>query len=173
MTTSRIYVESLDEDTKKSRLGTTQGQIYLLAQAVTQQARRLSESHSVTHTEHQADAILFIYALRGTLQLAALAAALAPSDDAARIRGALAEFNTTVPRSKDARDVLAHLDEYVVGFGRRQEPGDPPVLPWFSRREADYVVRLGDIAINVQAAELAAINLRTTVLLLETREDQF
>ncbi|MHB1371608.1 MAG: hypothetical protein ACYCW7_15610 [Pseudomonadaceae bacterium] len=162
----KTYLESLDEDARAKILATTQGQIYLLTEAVSQQARRLRKSHSVTHTEHQADAVLFVYALLGTLQLASLAAEIAKPKDAAQIEAAISAFGSSVPQSRNARDILAHLDEYIAGFGKLQTASDEPLLPWFSRSGEVYVVRVGTFEIDVDSAENAAIGLATVILLL-------
>jgi hypothetical protein len=133
-----------------------------LAEAVSQQARRLCGSSSVTHVEHQADAVLFVHALRDLLRLVTLAHELASGEACAAIGDALDRMAAAVPAAKDARDALAHLDEYIVGFGMKRL--DVPPLPWFSRAGEDYTVLVGTFAINVATAERFAVDAATAVI---------
>lgn len=117
------YLDALPEAKRQEVMATASGQTYLYVQAVLQQAKRLRASNSVTHIEHQADALLFVHALRGLHVVANLARRVAAPSAMPDIEEALAAFETGLPGLLDARDALAHADEYAAGFGRKQRSG--------------------------------------------------
>jgi hypothetical protein len=163
------YLESLSDERRQQVMGTASGQAYLYIEAVLQQARRLRASNQVTHTEHQADALLFVHALRGLHVVADLAKRVAAPSAIPDIEKALGSFEEGLPGLLEARDALAHADEYVAGFGRRQRSGGGEYLPWFSRAGEAYTVRVGPVALEVDHAADLALELATSVLTAEYR----
>ena len=164
----RDHLNTLDDADRDVALHSTKGQIYLIVEAISQQARRLRESNSVVHTSHQADAILLVYALRTLLSLGELAVRLVPAREQDNVQAALDSFASCVSDAINARDALAHIDEYLVGFGKQQQKAPAErFLPWFSRWGTNYTVRVGPFAIPVDDAETSAVALATAVLLAE------
>jgi len=161
------HVEALSEDDRRRALVTATGQLYLAAQGIVQQADRLRASESVTHTEHQNDAIFFVFALHRLVVLLRLALQLADDNDRAAVEAAIGKLQAVAGETQDARDVLSHLDEYAAGFGRKQPRAGLPPLPWFSRRGPKYTVRVGNYAIDVDAAEAAAVEAFSAVMELD------
>lgn len=152
----REHLESLPEDQRREALSRAVGQLYLATASVELQAKRLRVSESVVHTEHQADGIFFLVAVQRLMQLLLLVQRLADPDHLERLDAAIAALVATASETQDARDVVAHLDEYLVGFGKKHDTAGEVPLPWFSRVGSDYTVRVGEYAINVDAAEAAA-----------------
>ena len=73
-------------------------------------------------------------------------------------------FKAHLPDLIAARDALAHPDEYLAGFGKRQQANGGEYLPWFARSGTSYTVMVGPHAINVdQAAELS-VDLANAIL---------
>jgi hypothetical protein len=152
----REHLDGLSEDQRREALSRAIGQIYLATSSVELQATRLRVSESVVHTEHQSDGIFFLLALHRLMQLLVLAQQLAAPERRARLDEAIAALAATASETQDARDVIAHLDEYLVRFGKKHATAGEVPLPWFSRAGSDYTVRVGEYAINVDAAEAAA-----------------
>lgn len=158
------HLEALPPDERKRVAATANGQVYLYVQAVLQQSARLQASHSVTHTEHQADAILFVHALKGLYAVATVAVTLAGDEASTSVTEAHERFGAALPDLVIARDALAHPDEYLAGFGKRQQVNGGEYLPWFARSGTSYTVMVGPHAIDVdQAAELA-LDLASAIL---------
>lgn len=151
------HVEALSDEDRRQVLARTTGQIYLAAQGVCQQADRLRASHSVTHTEHQSDGIFFVFSLHRLISLLDLAVRLADEEHRPTVTDAVRRLRGVAGDNQRARDVLSHLDEYIAGFGRDQPEAGAQPLPWFSRTGSEYTVRVGDYAIDVDAAEAAAL----------------
>lgn len=89
--------------------------------------------------------------------------AIAEQIDDPRLVAARERFRKTAWPAKDFRDFWEHLDEYLVGTGRRQASGEipgriSPVL--YLRWDADnVVVRFGDTTMDITVAAQAAIQL--------------
>lgn len=160
------HLRDLSDDERTRVLASTQGQAYLYAEAVSQQARRLRDSHSVTHVEHQADAVLFAFALKALFSLGELVLNFADRIDTASVAAAMDGLHAAAPDTASVRDALAHLDEYLAGFGKRQADG-VPFLPWFARNGSAYTVMVGPLLIEVDTAEQAAIEVASAIMLLD------
>jgi hypothetical protein len=89
--------------------------------------------------------------------------AIAKQIDDPRLAAAREQFQKTAWPAKDFRDFWEHLDEYLVGTGRRQASGEvsgriSPVL--YLRWDADNVaVRFGDTTMDITVAAQAASEL--------------
>jgi hypothetical protein len=114
------HLGRLSDEDRERTLHTIVGQVYLAVEGVDLQARRLRASHSVVHTEHQSDAIFFIVALQRLMVLLDLALELAPEDRRAELSNAIERLRSSAGDTEGARDVLAHLDEYLTRFGKKQ-----------------------------------------------------
>jgi len=91
--------------------------------AVVMQADRVLDAEA-TPVARQTDAYLFVQALRQILRAADLMKrALVDDPRAQAVEDAIAEFNSAVPRAKDARDILDHFDDYARGIGSLSHPG--------------------------------------------------
>lgn len=150
------HLDLLSDEDRERALHTIVGQVYLAVEGVDLQARRLRASHSVIHTEHQSDAIFLIVALQRLMLLLDLALELAPEDRRAELANAIDRLRASAGDTEDARDVLAHLDEYLTRFGKKQAKAGELPLPWFERSGTRYVVRVGSYAVSVDEAEEAA-----------------
>lgn len=115
------HLEALPDDERQRVTATATGHVYLYVRAILQRAARLQASHSVTHTEHQADAILFVHALKGLYAVATVSVRLASGEAAVAMAEALQRFEERLPELVVARDALSHPDEYLAGFGKRQQ----------------------------------------------------
>lgn len=152
----REHLERLPKEKRRAALSSVIGQLYLAVEGVALQADRLRQSESVVHTEHQSDGIFFLLGLQRLMQLLNLARELSEPEHIGRLDEAIANLAATASDTQDARDVVAHLDEYLVGFGKKHAAAGERPLPWFSRNGTEYTVRVGDYAINVDEAEAAA-----------------
>lgn len=92
--------------------------LFGLSHAVGLHARRvLRPAPDSNKLDHNADAIAFAYALRDLLREADLAIAL-------RVEGAQEardRFDAVVPDAVAVRDVLVHVDDYMLGSGKLQQ----------------------------------------------------
>jgi hypothetical protein len=152
----REHLDRLSDEERREALSSVIGQLYLAVEGVALQADRLRQSESVVHTEHQSDGIFFLLGLQRLMQLLNLARQLAQPEALGPLDEAIAKLAATASDTQDARDVVAHLDEYLVGFGKNHATAGERPVPWFSRNGSEYTVRVGDYAINVDAAEEAA-----------------
>lgn len=123
------------------------------------------------HTEHKADAILFVHtvatdtpmdALKGLYAVATVAAGWRQGRGFAALRGEPPELVTS-------RDALAHPDENLAGFGKRQQANGGEYLPWFSRLGTSYTVRVGPHAIEVDEAGELSLDLANVILTADCR----
>jgi hypothetical protein len=89
-----------------------------LSHAVSLHAQRVLRPAPESNTlDHNADAIAFVYALRDLLREADLAIAL-------EVKGAQEarnSFDQAVPDAVAVRDVLTHVDDYMLGSGKLQQ----------------------------------------------------
>ncbi|WP_340686340.1 hypothetical protein LCL61_08590 [Amycolatopsis coloradensis] len=69
----------------------------------------------------RADAILFSFALNQLRSTAVLLGSYMPGELAVEVDQVVAEFDSKQPWVREARNILAHFDEYVRGLGRRQK----------------------------------------------------
>jgi hypothetical protein len=101
--------------------------------------------------------LLFAMSLRELLRCADLATDLGvPTADLLR------EFDQVAPDAKDVRDVLSHFDDYELGVGRLQKPGQATFGLMYGRHPttgADgtlYVIGVG-IELPVASAVTAGV----------------
>lgn len=142
------------------------GRIFVQGHAVGLHARRvLLDDEDTDALSRNADAVALAYSVRDLLREAELAVELGvPGAEDAR-RG----FEVAVPRSKDMRDVLAHLDEYVLGIGDLQRRDGLPLIAaaGFYARDSSggYTLMLAPgLELSVVAARDAAAELMTQLL---------
>jgi hypothetical protein len=87
----------------------------------------------------------------------------------AELAQARARFDAMVPDAKALRDLVAHLDSYAVGEGRRRRgQATPPIkeqylAPFIYWTEAEMVFRLGNEQVSLRAAAEAATELAEVV----------
>jgi hypothetical protein len=92
----------------------------------------------------------------------------------AELAKARSRFDAVCPGAEDLRDMVAHLDVYAIGHGRRQQPtdeGTPPpiseqnlaVTPFWLGNSGDTYIDLGDKRIDLRAATKAATELAQVV----------
>ena len=109
----------------------------------------------------QADAYLFVLALRNVRRAAALTAKLAGGSRRVVIRRALVAFDEALPTAKDLRDVLDHFDDYALGRGKLQDSKRPwPLIEWYEESTDTYRLNIGVggklLAVEVGAASQAS-----------------
>ena len=81
-------------------------------------------------------------------------------DQRTTLQQRLDQFNAAVPGMKDARDMLEHFDEYIVGTGNMQgEDGNPKYSVWLDHTPDGWSVRIGPSVIDVASAYDAAADL--------------
>ena len=80
------------------------------------------------------------------------------------IEKALARVDAACPDAINARDALERCNDYILGVGNQQmkTPGDYSQL--YTRGGPTYIVRVGDLCIDVELAERAAMHLANVVL---------
>jgi len=105
-----------------------------------------------------ADAFFLLIALHRLLTIANLYERRSATPEA--VRDARVRFEQAAPDVKDTRDVLTHLDSYLLGHGRRQEVKAegfwwPPVGIDPERDEID--VRVGTLRVELKRAARAGI----------------
>lgn len=112
-------------------------------------------------TDLEMDVYFLVLAVRRVLMFHDAISAQTEDD---RLAPARAEFLKVAPHAKDIRDFYEHLDEYVLGTGRKQKKGHvharvAPVL--FSRWDCDNVeIRFGGaLRMDITLAGLAAVKL--------------
>jgi hypothetical protein len=116
----------------------------------------------------QADAYLFVLALRNVRRAAALTGRLAGGQPQVAIRRALVEFDHALPTAKDLRDVLDHFDDYALGRGKLQDRKRPwPVIEWYEESPDTYRLNIGVggklLAVEVAAASHASQELLDSI----------
>ncbi|GIG62942.1 hypothetical protein Lfu02_73140 [Longispora fulva] len=138
------------------------------ASAVTVQANRIL-APDATLEQAEVDAMLLLYPLRQVLRAAEVLRRHTTGPARELISDALDRFHTDLPGVKDARDVLEHFDEYLLGAGRLQKRGQrstgsdleradaAAAFPVFSeRRPGHFVLHVGPLSIDVATARSAA-----------------
>lgn len=111
---------------------------------------------SAENSQRITDAVFFVIALRNVrLALERLIRLDAAPGYADAIR---AIFDESVPSVTDLRHALEHYDEYVLGVGKAQKAGRFSEWSFGLEDGPDGTVfRLGELAINVEAAHAAAV----------------
>jgi len=112
--------------------------------------------------QRQSDAALLAVAVRNVLRAAIAVAAL--GDDEV-LDAAIKAFDAALPGASDLRDVLEHFDAYEARRGNLQKSGRMEAYHVFYERGADhYVLHVGDLALEVDTATDAAIDLAEATL---------
>jgi hypothetical protein len=127
------------------------GWAYGWAHAAELSAGRVQPSSQRTMADRQADAMLFVLAL-SKMEMCAVALLGDPHAEVAR-------FRSTVPRLKDVRDMLEHLDEYVTGQGRLQLRAEVPFRVRFRDDHETLTITVLGIAVRVADAFDAGLRL--------------
>jgi hypothetical protein len=142
-----------------------QVQVVIFGRAVSLQVERVTSRRPRPGgiAEVFADAYLLAFALRDLLRAAELVHKLAGGT---AVEQAIGKFLDAVPDVKQARDVLEHFDEYLVGKGR-----DPAARgdfqPSITDRTGDGVsLEIGPYRIDVTRASEAASKLTVALLSL-------
>ncbi|EME64340.1 alpha/beta fold hydrolase [Amycolatopsis decaplanina] len=104
----------------------------------------------------RADAMLFSFALNQLRSTVGLLGSYMPEELAAEVDQAVAEFDSKQPWVKEARNILAHFDEYIRGMGRRQRASIDGCLEIRSRTSLptreDSRVNVADYALTIEIA---------------------
>lgn len=137
------------------------GELYLRATAVIQQAQRLRASGQ-PGAEYMADMWLFSHALRGALKFGEFCFELSDESEGEGLRPVIEEFRAVVPDAVLLRDVLEHFDDYLLGIGRNQKLVSNPTF--FYERGETARIHVGGMVIDVDAAEKASIRLATIAI---------
>lgn len=147
-------------------LGRIQGEAYLSAQGVVQQASRLRQNQQCG-PEFMVDGRLLAYLFRDVMRAAEAARPLLFGRHLSELDAALARVRGACPDAIDARDALEHFDDYIFGVGRQQQarPGD--YTQGYERGGPCINVCVGGLVINVDAAEHAALHLADVLLVAE------
>jgi hypothetical protein len=91
----------------------------------------------------------------------------------ARICSAIGRFERDTPYAKDMRDLLTHLDAYLLGGGHKQLP-TPEHRLWLATPDVDLALYVGGVALSVSqsvgAAEALFEGVRDAVQELEQAE---
>lgn len=145
------------------------GRLFGLAHAVELHAERVLASEDNTLNVN-ADATAFAYALRDLLREVDLAIALKVQG----ARPARNRFDHEVPDAIAVRDVLVHIDDYMLGSGKLQQDaadGTPArvgrfvAAGFYVRGEGTYRLVLADgLELDVARARSAAVVLSDAVL---------
>src|SRR4051812_20549579 len=156
-------ISAMTDTEREHALGRLQGELYCSANGVAQQAQRLRENKQ-PGSEYMADGRALAYFLRDTIRLAQTCVLLVDNEHGTSIEEALARVEEVCPDAVNARDALEHCDDYVLGIGFQQssQPGD--YAQRYSRDPAHLVIRVGDLTIDVDLAERAALHLASVAL---------
>lgn len=159
----RQAAEALSPTEREVTLGRLQGEMYLCANGVVQQAGRLAEGNQPA-AEFMADGRALTYFLRDVMRIAETCMLLVEDERRDSIASALRRVERALPDTVDARNALEHCDDYVLGIGRRQRttPGD--YAQRYSRGSGALVVRVGDLVIDIKLAARAAQHLAAVVV---------
>ena len=110
---------------------------------------------------------MLVLAIDQVLDFARRVLSITGDADLARAR---ARFDAAYPDAADLRDVVAHLDEYAVGEGRRQKGTLPglineenlaPFISWGN--DGGTVLNLGGDQLNLRRATAAPVELAEVV----------
>lgn len=152
---------ALGPDKRALTLGLLGGHLYRWSTLVELQAQRVRQQ---PFGDAQGEMLLFAMSLRELLRCADLATDLGvPTADLFR------EFDQVAREAKDVRDVLSHFDDYELGMGRLQKPGEATFGLMYGRHPttgADgtlYVMGV-DIELPVDAAATAGLRFAEALL---------
>lgn len=131
------------------RLGTEQaGNLFMWRDAVAAQTERVRVALADDESESwrvDFDAHFLIVAVRNGVRLTERLLKHVPDP---KLTAALDAFPQQFPHAKDLRDILTHLDEYVVDKGRLQQPKhgtvvQPGSTSWRAEWQGDAVIVFG------------------------------
>ncbi|WP_125801266.1 hypothetical protein [Amycolatopsis sp. WAC 01416] len=104
----------------------------------------------------RADAMLFSFALNQLRSTVGLLGSCMPGELAVEVEQAVAEFDSKQPWVREARNILAHSDEYIRGMGRRQRASADGYLEIRSRTNLptreDTRINVADYALTIEIA---------------------
>jgi hypothetical protein len=98
--------------------------------------------------------------------------------DDARLKDARTAFGRVCADAEALRDLIAHLDEYAVGTGWRQQGRKLPpinaknVQSWMYWQEGETVLNIGNEQLNLRQATDAAIDLARVVETVRSEHQQ-
>jgi len=141
--------------------------LFGLSHAVSLHAQRVPRPAPDSNTlDHNADGMAFAYALRDLLREADLAIAL----EVKGAQEARKSFDRTVPDAVAVRDVLTHIDDYMIGSGKLQQDtkdGTPAKLGRFVATgfyvDGSYLVLADGLGLDIAIARTAAAVLSATL----------
>jgi hypothetical protein len=154
-------ISEMDADERGRTLAYAQGEIYVRANAVAQQAMRIRD-HNQPTAEFQADCWLLAEALLGTIRAASLCVLLFAGEHSVEVESAIDRVVQAIPDAKSVRDALEHFDDYLLGIGRTQ-PGHFIAGQTFERSE-HLRIHVGPWTLDVDDAEESALHLASVVL---------
>lgn len=129
-----------------------EGWAYGWAHAAELALRRVEPADDKTMADRQADAMMFVVAL-AKVEMCAIALI-------GRDHPAVAQFRRDVGHLKDVRDILEHVDEYVVGQGDRQLDGSIGDLTFHYRGDHESLTLLvSGLSVRLPDAFEAALRL--------------
>lgn len=130
--------------------------------AVALQASRLTATPNqpLSTLDVQPDVLMMMVALRDFVRAAELVKALAQD---AEVTDAVDKFVATIPGLKQARDVLEHFDDYLVGRGRNSEV--KKFRPRISSDGEASRLHVEPYVVNLTAADQAAAELMPKLVL--------
>lgn len=150
-------------DERTYALGRIQGEAYVCAQGVAQQATRLRDNRQCG-PEFMADGRMLAVLLRNVVRAAVAARPFLSGSHLSEVDAALDRVDAACPYAVAARDALEHFDDYVLGIGRRQQRHPGEYAQRYERGGPVSRVRVGDLVLDVDIAEQAAIHLASVLL---------
>lgn len=138
---------------------------------------RLTDSNLIEKWRVLTQTQLVFVALRGILSMAEAIRTVSgngafPSVHAI-VCSTIATFEKEAPYAKDMRDLLIHLDAYLLGIGHKELPRPQDRL-WLATPEGDLALYIGGIALSVRrsvdSADALAEGVRTAIQDLENSE---
>jgi hypothetical protein len=156
-------IDAMDAQERAKALLHFKGEAYVWAETVVQQARRLRDP-SEPAVEHMGDGRLLGYALRATLRAAKGCARLAEGKDRAAIEAAMERFNAACPDTVNLRDAVEHFDDYLLNVGKQQKTRPGTYTQLYERSATSAKVHVGDLIIDADNAERAALHLANVVI---------
>jgi hypothetical protein len=140
------------------------GELYLYASAVSEQARRL-KSGAQPSAEWMADQRLFAQAVGAVFRLATTYVLLLDAGpERTELKEALRRFNALVPHAKDVRDTFEHLDDYLLGTGLKQRVGER-YTQVYTRASSQVTIKVGPLELDVDQAENAVVDLASVAMI--------
>lgn len=156
-------IHSMTVNERERALGRLQGEAYLSAQGVSQQARRLRENCQCG-PEFMADGRTFAYLFRDVVRAANAAQQLLSDDHLLELQKSLTRVDAACPDGIGTRDALEHFDDYIFGVGCQQQKKPGEYAQIYERGSGSIQVRVGSLMLDVELAEQAALHLASVLL---------